>query len=134
MKLIFLGYRQIGLEESDRHLLQREVTGKESLKKMGNFDFAQLVRHLRDRGARIDIDVSPHSGGDDAKIRLITKLYAVWGTLAGTYYRPGKEKPALRGFLRKRIGPSHENFCTIKQLIAAVEAIKAIGNRATIYD
>jgi len=101
---------------------------------MGNIDFQKLVRHLRERGARIDIDLPSHPGQDDSKIRLITKLYAVWGTLAGSYYRPGKERAALRGFLRKRVGPSHENFCSVKQLIGAIEAVKAICRRKEIYD
>ena len=134
-RLIFSGYRQIGLEEADRHLLQREITGKESLKTMDGVDFRKLVRHLEKCGFQVQDSGFSDSGQDTSKIRLITKLYAVWGTLAGTYYIPGKEKAALRGFLRKRIGPSHENFCTVEQLIAAVEAIKSIARRTeTIYD
>ena len=137
-RLIFSGYRKIGLEEADRHLLQREITGKESLKAMNGIDFRKLVRHLEKCGFQVQDSWQPATnpaGGDGAKIRLITKLYAVWGTLAGTYYIPGKEKAALRGFLRKRIGPSHENFCTVEQLIAAGEAIKSIARRTeTIYD
>ena len=135
MKLIFLGYRQIALEECDRHLLQREITGKASLKKMGNIDFEKLVRHLRERGARIDINLPPQSNREPGTVNrepLLSKIYVLWYQLAGTYYIPGKEKAALRGFLRKRFRVDHENFLDTPTAIKVIEAIKAIGKRKLV--
>ena len=72
-------------------------------------------------------DNSPEQG----RGALIGKIYVLWYQLAGTYYTPGKEKAALRGFLRKRFRVDHENFLDTPTAIKVIEAIKAINARNT---
>ena len=59
----------------------------------------------------------------------IKKIYALWWTLSGTWYQPGKEWKALRGFLRARFRVDHENFLKFKQAHKVIEALKQIGKR-----
>ena len=58
----------------------------------------------------------------------IKKIYASWWALP-SYYEKGKERKALRGFLKKRWHVEHENFLTFRQAHEVIEAIKAIGRR-----
>lgn len=68
----------------------------------------------------------------DSKRKLIRKIYAEWHDLGPSgYYEPGKERAALRGFLKKRFGVDHENFLTPEQAIKVIEAVKAIKKRRT---
>jgi len=134
--LVHVACKELGISEDDRHLIQEEIGGARSLKKMSEAGWRALVRHFEERGFRAYPPVSvagplrdsPESAGD-SKSRLMRKLYAEWRDLAGVYYEPGKERAALRGFLRKRLGVDHERFLTAEQAIKAIEAVKAIKAR-----
>jgi len=146
--LIHVACKELGINEDDRHLIQEEFTGFRSLTKMNYQAWSRLVRYLEARGftrlrqgyggpARQNFsDGGParqnfSDGGrtTDPKLNLVTKIYALWYTLAGTYYEPGNEKKTLRGFLKKRFRVDHENFLTTEQAIKVIEAIKAISAR-----
>ena len=57
----------------------------------------------------------------------LRKIFAMWWSLGSSYYKPGLEKKALRGFLKKRFRVDHENFLTFGQAHGVIEAIKRIG-------
>jgi len=129
--LIHVACKELGISEDDRHNIQEEFTGFRSLTKMNYQAWCRLVRHLEERGFKtaIRFEENAEPGTPNSKRNLITKIYALWYTLAGTYYNPGAEKKALRGFLRKRFRVEHENFLTPEQAIKVIEAIKAISKR-----
>ena len=143
--LVHVACKELQISEEDRHRIQQDIGGHRSLTRMSYKGWRDLIRHLelcgfkgsgfRVQGSKLKPGtVNGERETDNSKIRLIGKLYALWYQLAGTYYIPGKEKAALRGFLRKRFRVDHENFLTTKKAIAVIEAIKAIIDRKTIYD
>ena len=129
--LIHVACKELGINEDDRHLIQEEFTGFRSLTKMTYQAWSRLVQHLEACGfknpLRLQADSSQLTA--DNKSRLVTKIYALWYTLAGTYYEPGKERAALRGFLKKRFRVDHENFLSTEEAIKVIEALKAISAR-----
>lgn len=137
--LAIVAFRQLGIGEEDRHRIQAEFGGHRSLTKMSYQGWLELVRHLEECGFKSRLRV-PGSGlrvnsqhvtrnSHPDKSGLIRKIYVLWYQLAGTYYIPGKEKAALRGFLRKRFRVDHENFLDVPTAIKVIEAIKAIIQR-----
>ena len=144
--LAIVAFRQLGISEEDRHRIQQEVGGHQSLTKMSYNGWLELVRHLGDRGFKNRSPFTVHglpqrttdngqrTTDNPGRSGLIRKIYLLWYQLAGTYYTPGKEKAALRGFLRKRFRVDHENFLTTKKAIAVIEAIKSILRRNAIWD
>ena len=140
--LAIVAFRQLRIGEEDRHRIQAEFGGHRSLTKMSYQGWLELVRHLEEcgfKGSGFRVQCSklkPRTvNGEsrfyrDSRAPLISKIYVLWYQLAGTYYIPGKEKAALRGFLRKRFRVDHENFLDTRTAIKVIEAIKAIVQRA----
>ena len=144
-----MAFRQLGIGEEDRHRIQKDVGGHQSLTKMSYNGWLELVRHLEAKGftsrSPLTVHRSPTDNGpacrtagrqrttdNPGRSGLIRKIYVLWFQLAGTYYTPGKEKAALRGFLRKRFRVDHENFLDTPTAIKVIEAIKAIGKRKSV--
>jgi len=65
-----------------------------------------------------------------ATVKQIKKIYAVWWSLGGSYYKKGQERKALRGFLKNRFRVEHENFLSFDKAGKVIEALKAIQGRA----
>jgi hypothetical protein len=135
--LAIVAFKQLGISEEDRHRIQKEVGGHRSLTKMSYNGWLELVRHLGDRGFKnrspFTVHRSPQRTTDNpGRSGLISKIYVLWYQLAGTYYTPGKEKAALRGFLRKRFRVDHENFLDTPTAIKVIEAIKSILKRNNV--
>jgi len=137
--LAIVAFRQLGIGEEDRHRIQAEFGGHRSLTKMSYQGWLELVRHLEEcgfkgsgfrvQGSKLKPRTVNGERGTCSRAPLISKIYVLWYQLAGTYYIPGKEKAALRGFLRKRFRVDHENFLDVPTAIKVIEAIKAIIQR-----
>ena len=142
--LAIVAFRQLGINDSDRHRIQAEVGGSPSLRTMRYPGWKNLLKHLEERGFKSRLRVpgsglrvnSQHATRNTHPDRsgLIGKIYVLWYQLAGTYYMPGKEMAALRGFLRKRFRVDHENFLDVPTAIKVIEAIKAILKRHAVWD
>jgi hypothetical protein len=153
--LTIVAFRQLGISEKDRHRIQAEFGGSESLRTMRYPGWRNLLKHLEARGFKsrspLTANRSPQLTKDNGlrpggayapegqrttdnpgRSGLIRKIYVLWYQLAGTYYTPGKEKAALRGFLRKRFRVDHENFLTTKKAIQVIEAVKSICARHNV--
>jgi len=137
--LAIVAFRQLGISEEDRHRIQAEFGGSPSLRTMRYPGWRNVMRHLEARGfksrvrvtgseLRVNSQLATRNSHPD-KSGLIGKIYVLWYQLAGTYYMPGKEKAALRGFLRRRFRVDHENFLDVATAIKVIEAIKAINVR-----
>jgi len=129
--LAIVAFRQLGISEEDRHRIQTEFGGSPSLRTMRYPGWKNLLKHLEDRGFKALRLRSGQRTTNNSREALIGKIYVLWYQLAGTYYMPGKEKAALRGFLRKRFRVDHENFLDVPTAIKVIEAIKAILSRAS---
>lgn len=143
--LAIVAFRQLGISEEDRHRIQAEFGGSPSLRTMRYPGWKNLLKHLGERGFKNRSPFPVHRSSryignhgqqtaDNSREALIGKIYALWYQLAGTYYIPGKEKAALRGFLRKRFRVDHENFLTTQKAITVIESIKAILKRHAVWD
>ena len=142
--LTIVAFRQLGINEEDRHRIQAEFGGSPSLRTMRYPGWRNLLKHLGERGFKVqgsrfkgsgftdEQKTDPQSEIRNPKSKMISKIYFLWYQLAGTYYTPGKEKAALRGFLRKRFRVDHENFLDTPTAIKVIEAIKAIGSRNNV--
>jgi len=101
--------------------------GARSAKDLDYPGFLRVMKHFEACGFKSLVTRPSRKGM--ATEAMIRKIYASWWALGGTYYEPGKELKALRGFLKKRFRVDHENFLTFKQARKVIEAIKAIGDR-----
>jgi len=127
--LVHVACKQLGISEDDRHGIQEAVGGARSLTRMSEQGWRNLVRHFEARGFKSPLALEhPEFEIRNSKSKLLRKLYMEWRDLRG-YYEPGKERAALRGFLRKRFGTDHERFLSPEQAIKAIEAVKAIKKR-----
>ena len=100
--------------------------------------FLRVMRHFEICGfaRRRTTDDGRRTAGRPgmATAAQIRKIYAIWWALGTSYYEPGKELKALRGFLKKRFRVDHENFLKFGQAHAVIEAIKAITARGQRTD
>jgi len=121
-------------EETYRDILEAHA-GVRSSVSLTYGGFLRVMRHFEACGfERRQIPPGPplQKGGGRAGMASdaeLGKIRAMWAGLAGTYYRPGAEWKALRGFLKKRFRVDHENFLTAAQARKVIEAIKAISSR-----
>jgi len=128
--LVHVACKKLGISDDDRHAIQETVGGARSLTRMSEQGWRNLVRHLEQRGFQAALGLENSEFGiRNSKLNLLRKLIMEWHDLSGTYYEPGKERAALRGFLRKRFGTDHERFLTPELAIKAIEAVKAIKKR-----
>ena len=138
--VLHVAQNQLGLDdESYRDALEAHG-GVRSAKDLGYRGFKVVMAHFEKSGfvpkgkeKRIEDQASlrfaPASRPGMATRGQIKKIYALWWALSGTWYQPGKEWKALRGFLRARFRVDHENFLKFKQAHKVIEALKGIGRR-----
>ena len=132
--VLHVAQNQLGLDdESYRDALEAHG-GVRSAKGLGYKGFKAVMGHFEKSGFVPKSEIrNPKSAIKDrpgmATTGQIKKIYALWWTLSGTWYQPGKEWKALRGFLRARFRVDHENFLKFKQAHKVIEALKGIGKR-----
>lgn len=132
-KKVFVGCRQLGLDEDTRRELQIIATGKASMKDMTEADLKEVVKALENRGFNPS---GRKPMADRADLRLIHVLWKKLGE-AGALERPGRE--GLNAFIRSKFGdawgsvPADVDMLRDHKQIAQVsEALKAWGKRVGI--
>jgi phage gp16-like protein len=123
-------------DETYRDILEANA-GVRSAKNLDYKGFLAVMRHFEVCGFK-RYETANRKTGETGKQQnrpgmasdgQIRKIKAVWLTLAGSYCVKGQEWKALRGFLNKRFGVSHENFLDQRKAWEVIEAIKKIGQR-----
>ena len=145
--VLHVAQNQLGLDEETYRDVLANHGGVSSSKQLGYKGFKAVMAHFeksgfipKNKGKRDEHRTSniEHRTSNEKTINnrpgmattgQIKKIYALWWTLSGTWYQPGKEWKALRGFLRARFRVDHENFLKFKQAHKVIEALKQIGKR-----
>lgn len=130
--LIHVAKKQLALDEVSYRAILKTYGGVNTSKDLDYKGFLAVMKHFERCGFRSKNWPPKKSANNrpgmatDAQLR---KIKASWLTLWGSYYGKGNEWEALHGFLRKRVGVSHENFLTFNQAHQVIEAVKAIVQR-----
>lgn len=109
-KMIHVGCKQLGLDETTRHDLQLVATGKASMSDMTEVELKKMVAALKERGFRPVGETcsrgrkGPVKGGfkpaaPRADLRFVHVLWSLLGN-AGALKKPGRD--GLNAFVRSR--------------------------------
>lgn len=134
-KQVFVGCRQLGLDDEARRDIQLAATGKDSMKDMTETDLEAVVNALKNRGFKCGFK-GTRPKADRADLRLIHVLWKKLGD-AGELKQPGRA--GLNRFIRARFGEAWgsvpadvDMLRDYRQIDQVVEALKAWGKRAGI--
>lgn len=99
-KQIFVGCRQLGLDEDARRDLVKLATGKSSMKDMTERDLKLVVAALNKKGFRKSTG-RRHKLAPRSDLRYVHKLWSLLGQ-AGALDRPDRD--GLNAFIRSQFG------------------------------
>jgi len=126
LAILHIAAKELGLdEETYRDALQANA-GVRSGKELDYRGFKAVMAHFERAGFKRH---EPANRSGMATAAQIRKIYVLWWSLGGSYYRVGSEWKALRGFLKKRFRVDHENFLSFEKARQVIEAMKKIGDR-----
>lgn len=135
-KTIFVGCRQLGLDNDARRDLQLVATGKDSMRDMNQADLIAMVDALKQRGFNPVSKAVKKPAAPRADLRLVHVLWRKLGE-AGALDRPDRD--GLNAFIRARFGKAWgsvpadiDMLREWQQIDQVVEALKAMGKRANI--
>jgi phage gp16-like protein len=133
IQLIKVAQRKLGLDDATYRDALEAHAGVRSAKQLTDKGFRAVMAHFERCGFEVrssfqDAADRPNRP-DMATDKQLRKIYASWWSLGGAYYTPGNQRKALRKFMDKRFGVSHENFLTFDTAHKVIEAIKAIQVR-----
>ena len=133
IQIIHVAKSKLALDEDTYRDILFAHAGVRSSKALDYAGFKAVMKHFEGCGFKSSFQ---HAGTKGRKQRpgmatekQIRKIYAMWWSLGGSYYKQGKERTALRSFLKKRFGVDHENFLDFKNAHKVIEAVKAIADR-----
>lgn len=98
---IFVGCRELGLDDETRRALQLRVTGKESTSNMSDGDMEDVLGELRERGFKPSFTGGFKKRAGRADLRLVHVLWKFLGD-AGELKNP--TRAGLNAFIRSRFG------------------------------
>lgn len=134
IRLVHVGCRELGIDADTRHLLQQELTGKESLKDMSEPELKLVIDNLKDKGFTVKSGRKPQS--ENGQIRL---CHVIWRKLseAGHTRRPGRA--GLNAFIRKSFAKAWgvipadvDQLTNATEIDDVVQALVSWGKRAKI--
>lgn len=126
LALVHIAAKAVGLDDDTYRDMLEAQAGVRSAKALDWEGFRAVMRHLEKAGFR---GSSKQERAGYASRAELNKIRVMWHGLAGTYYEPGKEAAALRGFLKKRFHVEHERFLTGAKARQVIEALKSIASR-----
>lgn len=134
IKILHVAKRKLGLDEDTYRGALYAYGGARSSTKLNYDGFKNVMRHFercgfKSKGRKPPIKKHGKERPGMATPGQIRKIYALWMSLGGSYYKKDREWQALRGFLKKRFGADHENFLRFDTAGKVIEALKAIGAR-----
>jgi len=100
-RMIFVGCKQLGLDDDARHDLQLAATGKESLSDMTEAELELVIARLKESGFKPfgKPGSKARKSAPRADLRFIHVMWRLLGE-AGALKRPGRE--GLNAFIRSR--------------------------------
>lgn len=120
-RLIKAAQRKLGLDDETYRSMLQAVTGKRSTTDMDHRELQRVCDRLRNVGFKPAKTIN-----NDAQIG---KIRSLWAELADAgIVRNGNEK-ALLAYVRRITKTERMEWCTVKQLQAVIETLKAWGDR-----
>lgn len=118
---IYVGCKQLGIEEDDRRSLYQRLTGKTSLKKMSFAEIKQVETELKKMGfKKVSKRAQNTLEGAYAK-----KLQALWIGAWNLGIVKNKSDKALLAFVKRQTGVDHTRFLRhAEDANKAIEALK----------
>lgn len=135
IRKIHVGCRQLGLDEDLRRDLQREATGKDSLRGMSEAELKAVLKVLKNRGFK-PVAKGRHAPAPRADLRLVHKL---WWLLDRAGAVKANGRAGLNAFIRARFaahwGSVPADIDMLRnhaQIADVIDALKAMCRRAGI--
>ncbi|WP_425091985.1 gp16 family protein [Tropicimonas sp. S265A] len=120
---IFVGCRELRLDDDTRRELQLQVTGKASLSDMTEPELKKVVKELEKRGFKPVSKGRKYRPAPRADLRLCHKLWGLLGE-AGALDQPGRA--GLNAFVRKQFGDAWSSVPADIDMLRDAEQINAI--------
>lgn len=142
--VIHIAKQQLGLSDEDYRAALAGHGGVSSSRDLNRAGFLRVMKHFeacgfasrKGKGGSRRTAIRGQKTEDRgqnrpgmATVRQIKKIYALWWTLEGIWYKEGMNHKALREFIKKQYRVAHENFLTFEMAHNCIEAIKQIGIR-----
>jgi len=129
--------RRAGIQEEDWRLLLWQVAGVRSCRELRGWRVEAVMEHLGRCLGEIPASPGlPPPGGRPGPAVLratpgqVELLLELWGGVTRVPpERPRERLLALRRWLRRTVGVSHEQFLSREQAQAAIEGLKVMGGR-----
>lgn len=121
MPAIYVGCKQLGIEEDDRRDLFERVTGKRSLREMNPKELDTVVSELRSKGFK------QVSKGSRSKLQgpFAKKMQALWIAAYNLGLIRNKNDDALMAFIKRQTKLDHSRFLRYAEdADKAIEALK----------
>ena len=121
-KQIFVGCRDLGLDQDTRRAMQMRVVGKPSLAQMTEADMQKVVAELKKSGFR-PTGGKRHKLAPRGDLRLVHVLWQKLGD-AGVLHKPGRD--GLNAFVRSKFGQSWKAVPADIDMLRDAQKINAV--------
>lgn len=136
---IFVGCRELGLDDETRRALQMRVTGKDSMSKMTDNDMLDVVAELKSRGFKPAVKGGFKKASGRADLRMV---HVLWKLLSDAGELRDGSREGLNTFIRSRFSATWgaairdvDDLREAQQIDALITALKQWNLRAgTAYD
>jgi len=123
IKLIHVAKRQLGLDDDTYREMLQSVTGKTSTASMTNRELLAVCDALKKKGFKVSRPRAMDNSEQAKKIR------SLWLELADAGIVRNRSEVALLAYVRRITKTERMEWCTVKQLQAVIETLKAWGSR-----
>ena len=121
-KMIFVGCRELRLDQEARRDLQLRIVGKSSLAQMTEADMQKVVAELKKSGFR-PTGGNRHKLAPRGDLRLVHVLWQKLGD-AGVLHKPGRD--GLNAFVRSKFGQSWKAVPADIDMLRDAQKINAV--------
>lgn len=126
---VHVARKQLDMDEAAyRGLLQR-ATGKTSTRDCAPAELERVLAEFKRLGWKPATNPAA-SGRRPSEKPHVRKIFALWGSLAGTGAIKDGSRAALVAFIERQTSVSHPDWLTAAQANSVTEALKAIQQRS----
>ena len=127
--ILHVAKRDLGLSDEEYRDALEACGGVRSAKDLDYKGFKAAMKHFETCGFESSSGQAGNGGLESpphmATAKMIKKIYALWWSIP-YYYEKGKERAALRGFLKSQFEIDDVKFLSFKKAGQVIEAVKAI--------
>jgi len=121
IRLIKAAQNKLGLDDETYRSMLLSITGKSSTTDMDHRELRSVCDHLRKVGFKPAKTVN--------NVAQIGKIRALWAEMADAGVVHNRSEKALLAYVRRITKTERMEWCTVKQLQAVIETLKAWEDR-----